>query len=238
MNVLGLIPARCGSKGIPSKNIVSCAGLPLLEWTARAVHGSSCISRCILSSDCEEIQSVAKDCGIEVPFVRPSEISQDMTPALPVIKHAITWMEQYASYTPDVIVLLQPTSPLRLSRHIDEAVELLLSSPDADSVVSVVEVPHQYAPASVMVLEGGVLRSWMEQKEDKNLRQLKPKFWARNGAAIYAFRRSCLFNKGSIYGDVCLPYFMSPEESVDVDTYFDLKVCEMLLAERLEGTSA
>lgn len=232
MNILGLVPARGGSKGIHHKNIAPCGGRPLLAWTADAAQGSELLDRTILSSDDPDIMDVAREWNIEVPFRRPDELAQDDTPALPVITHAVEWMERVEGFRADVIVLLQPTSPLRLAQHIDEAVQVLLDNPEADSVVSVTEVPHQYAPDSVLVAEGDCVVPWMPLNEMRNLRQYKPRFLARNGAAIYAFRRECLLHKGSIFGDRILGYRMSSEESVDVDTPLDLKICDMLLSER------
>ncbi len=235
LKVIAIIPARGGSKGMPKKNIALCAGRSLIAWTVDAVHESVLIDQCIISSDDTEIIAVAKELGGNVPFVRPDELSQDDTPALPVIMHAVEWMEIHEGFKADIIVLLQPTSPLRTGRHIDEAVKLLVNDSAADSVVSVTEVPHQYSPASVMIQKGGYVVPWQPQDEKNNLRQLKPKFLARNGAAIYAFRRSCLIEKGSIYGDKILPYHMSYEDSVDIDRPFDLKICEMLLKERRDN---
>lgn len=232
MNILGLVPARGGSKGVPRKNIAPCGGRPLLAWTAKAAQGSELLARTILSSDDQIIMDLAREWGVEVLFKRPAELAQDDTPALPVINHAVEWMEWEEGFQADVIVLLQPTSPLRLARHIDEAVQMLLDDPGADSVVSVTEVPHNYAPGSIMVAEGNRLVPWMHQNETSNLRQYKPKFLARNGAAIYAFRRECLLQKGSIFGDRILGYRMNLEDSIDVDTSLDLKICDMLLRER------
>jgi CMP-N-acetylneuraminic acid synthetase len=138
-------------------------------------------------------------------------------------------LEEKENYKPDIIILLQPTSPLRTSKHIDEALEKLINS-DADSIVSVVEVPHQFNPYSVMKLEDGYLKHFLPYDERKNIRQLKPKFYARNGAAIYAFRYECLIEKNSIYGEKILPYFMGKEESIDIDDWFDLKVAEVMIS--------
>jgi CMP-N-acetylneuraminic acid synthetase len=176
---------------------------------------------------------VAREWGVEVLFTRPGELAQDDTPTLPVITHAVEWMEREAGFRADVIALLQPTSPLRLTRHIDEALQMLLDDPEADSVVSVTKVPHQYAPDSMMVAEGNRVVPWMPLNETRNLRQYKAEFLARNGAAIYAFRRECLLEKGSVFGDRILGYRMCPEESIDVDTQLELKICDMLLRERL-----
>lgn len=231
MEILGIIPARGGSKGIPGKNLRPLAGRPLIAHTIEAALGSRRLTRTILSSDCPEIMAVARGLGLDVPFPRPAALAADDTPMLPVIRHALDTLREREGYEPQYIVLLQPTSPLRQARHIDEALDKLLAS-DADSLVSVVQVPHQYAPTSVMVLEGDRVRPYLPIDEARNLRQWKPTFYARNGAAIYAFTRQCLLERGSIYGETILAYAMSREDSVDVDEMLDLRICEMLLRER------
>lgn len=228
MNVLAIIPARGGSKGIPKKNIYTLCGKPLIAWTVEAAKGSKYISRTILSSDSAEIIKVAGRYGVEVPFVRPKELAKDDTPALPVIQHTVEWLKENEDYIPEYIVLLQPTSPLRTSRHIDEALKKLINS-DADSVVSVVKVPHQYNPYSIMEMKDGLLKPFLQYDEQKNIRQLKPVFYGRNGAAIYAFTYECLMKKNSIYGNKILGYEMSREESVDVDDMLDMRICEFLM---------
>jgi CMP-N-acetylneuraminic acid synthetase len=233
MNILGIIPARGGSKGILKKNIYPLCGKPLIAWTIEAAHGSRRISRTILSSDSAEIIEIAGKYGVEVPFVRPKGLAMDDTPALPVIQHAVNWLKENEGYLPDYIVLLQPTSPLRTLRHIDEALEKLIHS-DADSIVSVVKVPHQYNPYSVMEMKDGFLKPFLEYDERKNIRQLKPTFYARNGAAIYAFTYECLIKKNSIYGDKIMAYEMDKEASIDIDEQSDLVCCECLLRKRIE----
>lgn len=232
MEILGIIPARGGSKGIPGKNLHPLAGRPLIAHTIEAALNSRLLTRTILSSDCPEIMAVARGLGLEAPFPRPAALADDDTPMLPVIRHALDTLRESEGYEPEYIVLLQPTSPLRQARHIDEALAKLLAS-DADSLVSVVKAPHQYAPTSVMVLEeGDRLRPYLPIDEARNLRQWKPTFYARNGAAIYAFTRQCLLERGSIYGETILAYVMNREDSVDVDEMLDLRICEMLLRER------
>ena len=230
MNILGIIPARGGSKGIPGKNLAPLCGKPLIGWTFEAAQNSDLLTRVILSSDDSDIIAVAEQYQVEVPFLRPSELAEDDTPALPVIQHTVKMLED-DGYRPDIIVYLQPPSPLRTSRHIDEAVQRLIDS-DADSVVSVEQVPHRFSPGSVMELHDGLLTPYMPMDESKNLRQLKPAFFGRNGAAIYAFTYDCLMKKQSIYGDRILPYVMLPEESVDIDDPIDLEFCEFLLHRR------
>jgi len=230
MKLLGIIPARGGSKGIPGKNIHPLGGKPLIAWTIEAARKSSLLTRLILSSDSEEIIDVAKGYGVEVPFVRPKSLARDDTPALPVVQHAVRHMSEHEDFTPDIIVLLQPTSPLRRTAHIDESLQLLMGS-DADSIVSVVKAHHNYTPGSEMVLRDGYLKAYEAWEERKNIRQLKQVFYARN-CAIYACRHACLVEKGSMYGEKVLPYVMARKESIDIDEPFDLELCEFVLAGR------
>jgi len=234
MNILGIIPARGGSKGIPKKNIYPLLGKPLIAHTIEAAHNSRYVTRTILTSDSKEIISMAARYGLEAPFVRPTNLARDDTPMLPAIKHAVHWLQENEQYRPDAIVLLQPTSPLRTAIHIDEALEKFINS-DADSIVSVVKVLHQYNPSSIMELTCGYLKPYLKYDEHLNLRQLKPAFYARNGAAIYAFTYDCLMIKNSILGDRILPYEMSREESIDIDEPLDIKICEMVLKNRAES---
>ena len=147
MDVLGLIPARGGSKGVPRKNLAQVAGKPLLAWTVEAARAASELTRVVVSTDDDEI---AAEAGVEV-LRRPAELAADDAPMLEVVRHAVSELG------PDVVVLLQPTSPLRRAEHVDAAVRLLLES-GADAVVSVVAVPHRYSPEALMdVVDGRVV---------------------------------------------------------------------------------
>lgn len=226
--ILALIPARGGSKGIPGKNLISLCGKPLIQYTIDAAKKSKIITRTILSSDDDEIINYCKKQDIEVPFKRPEEYAEDTSSMIDVIYHAVRFLELKENYLPDYILLLQPTSPLRTENHIDEALTKLINS-GADSIVSVVDVPHNFNPYSIMSLKDDYLIPHLEFDEKKNSRQLKPKYFARNGAAIYAFTYDCLMNKNSIYGDKILPYFMKKEESIDIDEKIDLLFSETII---------
>ena len=128
MKILAIVPARGGSKGIPQKNIYPLCNKPLIYYTIKAIQKSKMITRAILSSDSEDILNIATEYGLEAPFVRPAELARDDTPALPVIKHAVQWLEENDNYRADYIILLQPTSPLRTEKHIDGALSKLLNS--------------------------------------------------------------------------------------------------------------
>jgi CMP-N,N'-diacetyllegionaminic acid synthase len=215
MNVLGLIPARGGSKGIPRKNLAIVAGRPLLAWTVDAARAATELTSVVVSTDDDEI---ARAAGTEV-LRRPAELAADETPMLKVVCHAVDELE------PDVVVLLQPTSPLRRPEHVDASVRLLLES-GADAVVSVVEVPHRYRPdALVDVVDGRVV-----PRGAVRIRQEKEIVYARNGPAVLAIRSSSLGD--DLYGGDCRPYVMDERDSLDVDTPFDLELAELILRAR------
>jgi CMP-N,N'-diacetyllegionaminic acid synthase len=234
-NILGLIPARGGSKGIPRKNIARLAGRPLLAYTCEAALGSKLITRVVLSTDDTEIAQVGRDCGVEVPFLRPGELAGDDTPSLAVAQHAMRWLTEHERWTPDVLVLLQPTSPLRRARHVDEALERMAQA-EADTVVSVVEVAHSFSPYGVMRLQDGWLENFWKEPLPFNSfrRQNLPIFYARNGPAVLATQVRVLIEQQSFYGKTIAPYIMTEEESVDIDTLFDLRLAEWLIGQRKE----
>lgn len=227
MSVIALIPARGGSKAIPRKNLVLLRGRPLIAYAIDAARNAGRIDRVIVSTDDDEIAAVAKSCGAEVPFMRPPELAGDTAPMLGVMQHALAWHEKEHG-AEKAIVLLQPTSPLRTSTHIDEAVTLFLKE-KATSVVSVIEVPHQFNPVSVMTLEAGLLQPLMVNGPAPLRRQDKPPVYARNGPAILVSAPATL-NAGDLYGSQCRPYLMRERESLDIDTPDDLAYAEWLLS--------
>lgn len=229
MEILGLIPARGGSKSIPHKNIVKICGKPLISYTFEAAQASEHLSRIILSTDDEKIAAVGKQWNIEVPFLRPLKFSTDDSPMIDVVLHTLSWFQEKENYVPDLILLLQPTSPLRNTKHIDEALELFLKS-DADSLVSVVDVPHNYNPVSLMKKESGKLKPFLSGEGFRVLRrQDKPKVYARNGPAILIMRRTVLENTRTLYGESIQPYIMGWPESIDIDSPYELALVQCIL---------
>lgn len=215
MDVLGLIPARGGSKGIPRKNLATVAGKSLLAWTVEAANGAHELTRVVVSTDDDEIAAAA---GAEV-LRRPAGLAADETPMVDVVRHAVDEL------SPEIIVLLQPTSPLRRSEHVDGAVLLLLET-GADAVVSVVEVPHRYRPEALMdVVDGRVA-----PRGAARTRQEKEVVYARNGPAVLALRADRLGN--DLYTGDCRAYVMDERHSLDVDTPFDLELAGLLLRPR------
>jgi len=220
MKTLGIIPARGGSKGIPKNFIKLLNGKPLIAYTLEAAL-SSTIDRVVVSTDCQEIAQVAKQFGVEV-IIRPSELAKDSTPTLPVLQHIVNNINE----TFDAVVTLQPTSPLRVAKHINEAIELFKNDDMADSLVSVIEVPHNYMPEKLMDIKGKYLVGNSEAKRRQEINRA----YARNGAAIYITKASRLDKY--IFGGNILPYFMSKINSIDVDYIEDWEIVECLLKNR------
>lgn len=233
MNVLGVIPARGGSKGIPNKNLALVGGRPLLAYTADAVNESTRLTRTIVSTDDERIAACARALQLDVPFMRPASLAGDEVSMLPVLQHAVDVVES-TGFAVEIVVLLQPTSPLRRGEHIDAAV-MWLERAGGDSVVSVVEVPHQFNPVSVMRVDEGLLKPFIDGPPVAR-RQDKPRVYARNGPAVLAVRRRVLA-EGSLYGERTWPLMMSMEDSLDIDTPWDLRLIESVLSARTNANS-
>jgi CMP-N-acetylneuraminic acid synthetase len=228
MTVIALIPARGGSKAIPRKNIAPLGGRPLLAYTAAAASASRVVDRIILSTDDAAIAEVGRSLGLEVPFLRPAAVAGDATPMLAVLEHALRWLETEGKAEVEAILLLQPTSPFRRAHHIDEAMSIFRAK-HADSVVSVISVPHQFTPASLMRRDGERLVPYLADGPLPTLRQHKEPLFARNGPAILALRPATI-RAGKLYTDKTYPYFMDDLASLDIDGPADLRLAEILLA--------
>ena len=221
--ILALVPARGGSKGIPDKNLRPLAGRSLLEYVARAVSESGVIDRAVLSTDSERIQDEGRRIGLEVPFVRPPALAQDDTPMLPVIDHAVEFVTR-EGWDPEIVLLLQPTSPMRTAHHIRAALEMLRGA-GADSVVTVVELPRHLSPDYVMRIDDGRLVPFLPEGSRVTRRQDARPAFVRDGT-VYAFWTRTLRETRSIYGSVCRPLVIPAEESVTIDSPGDWEHAE------------
>ena len=235
MKVLGVITARGGSKGIPGKNLKLLAGKPLLAYTIDTARRSGALDRVILSTEDEAIATAGRDLGCDVPFIRPMDLAQDDTPHLPVIQHATRWMQERINYQPDAVMVLQPTSPLRTAEDIGAAVELLDNS-DADSVLSVNEVPVHSHPMRTLRLDATghavLFVSGDPVRKRINRRQDLPPAWVMNGA-IYACRTRVLFDaEPSLYGHRVVAYRMPANRSISIDDLEDWHAAERALSSR------
>ncbi|MCG3203030.1 MAG: CMP-N,N'-diacetyllegionaminic acid synthase [Gammaproteobacteria bacterium] len=228
MRVLAIIPARGGSKGIARKNLVDIAEAPLVVHSIRHARLSRRIDRVLVSTDDEEIRDVALAAGAETPFLRPAELAQDEILDLPVFEHALRHLESHEGYVPDLVVHLRPTAPLRRPHWIDEAIELLETHPDADSVRSV-SPPDKHPYRIFRIAPTGYLDPVMKHEHPQPYllrRQDLPAMYYYN-CVIDVTRPRTIFGKGSMTGDRMLPYVMSAEDSFDIDSERDLAVARL-----------
>jgi len=230
--VLAVVPARGGSKGIPRKNIRQFAGFPLIAYSIAAAKNASMVTRIIVSTDDEEIAAVARNFGAETPFIRPAEFAQDQTTDYPVFVQALEWLKTKEGYSPDIVIQLRPTSPIRPVDCVDSAVRILMSNPDADSVRGV--VPSGQNPHKMWVLSGEnqpmqPLLHIEGIKEPYNApRQVLPPTYWQTGH-IDAIRTSTILEKGSMSGEVVYPLLIDPRYTVDIDNLNDWAKAEWLV---------
>ena len=229
MNVLGLIPARAGSKGVPRKNIRVLGGKPLLWYTAQAALASARLTTVVLSTDDPEIAAIGREYGLQVPFMRPADLASDAAPMLPVVQHAIAALEANHQQI-DAVCLLQPTAPFREPGLIDSCIDLLISS-GADSVVTIKEVPHEYNPHWVYFAdERGRLRLTTGEAQPISRRQDLPPAFHREGS-VYVARRDVVMIGNSLYGEKLVGYRIDPEAvTVGIDTMADWARAESAIA--------
>jgi CMP-N-acetylneuraminic acid synthetase len=226
MSLVALIPARGGSKGIPRKNLAICGGRSLLHWTAEAALQSNVIDRAILSTDDQDIAEAGLALGLEVPFLRPADLAGDAALMLGVMQHCLAELRR-AGETVEAIVLLQPTSPFRRAHHVRESVARFRNTL-AQTLVSVVAVPHRFVPEGQMRETDGLLSPYFGGGIGKTQRQAKELLYARNGPAVLIVRSSVL-DVGLLYGESIVGYEMDELSSLDIDTPEDLRLADHLL---------
>lgn len=225
---LAIIPSRGGSKGLPRKNILPLLGKPLIAYSIEAARASRFIGRVVVSTDDVEIAEIARRYDAEVPFLRPPDLARDDTPSLPVVQHVISQLQKSDGYEPKVIILLQPTSPLRRTADIDRSVALLTKS-GADSVVSVCIAEHH--PYWMKSLEGDQVRPFLANAPEHNRRQDLPPVYRLNGA-VYVTRREVVTQHNLLLGSDTRGVVMDADSSVDIDTLLDFKLAEFILRQR------
>ena len=230
--VLALIPARGGSKGIPGKNIRPFAGYPLIAYSIEAGLRAETVTRVIVSTDDEKIAAVARENGAETPFRRPPEFARDETTDLPVFVHALDWLKDHEGYEPAIVVQLRPTSPFRPLDCVDRAVNKLTNHPEADSVRGVVPsgqnpykmwtLAEEDAPMSPLLQVPGLAEPYNAPRQS-----LPPVYWQTGH--VDAIRTTIIRQKNSLSGDTVLPLVLDGRYTVDIDTPFDWKRYEYLM---------
>lgn len=231
LGALAIIPARGGSKRVPRKNLARVAGRSLIDWAILAAKESNHIGPIIVSTDDDEIADASRALGVDVPWLRPADIAQDTSASIEVIMHSISWALKNLRPAPKWGVFLEPTAPLRSPEQIDKAVEMLVNS-DADSVVSVSEVPHTLNPEELLQIEGGLLRRYLSagMMDMRLQRNQQAPVYVQNGL-VYAFRVESLTSLNSLYGHKTLPFITSWDLFLDVDTSADLRLADLKMSQ-------
>ncbi len=228
--IIALIPARGGSKGLPRKNIALLSGKPLIVWTIEEAKKSKYIDKLYVSTDDKEIAGIVQSFGAEIPFIRPRSLSGDEVRCIDVVLHCIDFMEnRNESY--DILVLLQPTSPLRITKDIDDAI-LFLVEKKAGAIISVSECEHPPQKANVLPADGSMENFIKETNLNKNRQELDT-YYRENGS-VYVANLDYIKKQKSFYGKKSFAFITLVEHSVDVDSKLDLGFCEYLLRKRDE----
>lgn len=231
--ILAVIPARGGSKGVPRKNIRPICGKPLIAYTIEAaLEVQHLLHRVIVSTEDDEIAAISRHYGAEVPFHRPVELSGDRVPTLPVLQHAVRFVEKQDGIELDWVLLLQPTDPLRQAGDIEAALTLAQQG-ECDSIISVVQVFSTHPILMKRIENDRLLPYCIEEKEGTRRQDYLPAAYMRNGA-IYLTRRNVIIEQNSIWGNIMRPYVMPQERSVGVDNELDLKMVEILIQQKFE----
>lgn len=224
--ILAVITARGGSKGIPQKNLRTVLAKPLIAYSIETALQAKTLTRIIVSTDDETIAQVSQQYGAEVPFLRPHHLATDTATSITVLQHAVTYLAEQEGYTTDIVVCLQPTSPLRSAEDIDQAVNLCLRA-GADSVVSLCQAKHH--PLWMKKIADGRVHPLIEKDEQHfTRRQDLPPVYQLNGA-LYVTRTKVLLEENRMLGEHTIPYIMPHERSIDIDTPIDLKLAEYIL---------
>jgi len=230
MEILAIIPARGGSKGLPRKNIRLLDGKPLIYYTINEAKKSKHITHLVVSTDDEEIAKKLQDYEIDV-IKRPSKLAQDDTPTSHVVRHVIKFLEESTKNNFEIIIVLQPTSPLRNSRDIDLAIEKFLKT-NCETIVAVTEIQHP--PYWMYTIQNDRLIPIMERGEEVYRRQDSQKFYQINGA-IYIISKEKILKQNTLLSDSIRPFVMPPERSLDIDNELDFKLAELLIKEKVDN---
>ena len=231
--ILGLVTARGGSERIPKKSIALLAGHPMMAYVLDAMKRARSVNRIIVDTDDEEMAAVGRENGGEIPYLRPKELAQDSTGHVPVLKHALEFLKEKEGYWPDAVVLVQPTSPLVVPRHIDDTVALLFES-GVDSVETVFKAPTVFHPYNLRVIdEKGFTRFLMPEERAQAAKAGKrPPVYVIG--TVYAFRPDNLWKYGTIQGEKSKSVIIDRASGIDVDEPLDLAIAEAILVKGLD----
>lgn len=226
MKILGIIPARAGSKRVKDKNIRPFVGKTLTHLAIEQALEAKYLDRIIVSSDSDKVLSIAETYKKVDVLKRPSDLASDTAPAIDYMQHTINHYETQG-WTPDLVVIIQPTSPIRNGEDIDNTIDCLRKNIIADSAVSIVKLPHDVHPHKFKTLDGGILKPWLVDEGQKTAEKDLPEIYIRN-CAVYVFKVQNL-KKDITYGKKCVGYKMNPESAVDINDMLDFEFAEYLI---------
>lgn len=224
--ILAIIPARGGSKGIPRKNIKNLNGKPLIAYTIEEAKKSKYIDRIVVSTEDEEIASVSKKFGAEIPYLRPVELAKDDSPTVDCVIHMVNWLKEKEKYVPDYVCLLQCTSPLRTFEDIDGTIKKAIELKDFDGVVSVCE--SEVNPYWTNIFEGNKLKYFIKEGKGIKRRQDLPKIYKINGA-VYVVRTNELVDNKTLEPECLAGFVMENDKSIDIDSIKDFIMAELMM---------
>ena len=228
LQILGLTLARGGSKSVLRKNIRTINSIPLIGYTISEALKSKYLTRYIVSTDDKEIQKVAKECGAEAPFLRPSNLSTDNASSVSAMQHAVNWVEEQEGIKYDYVVELMCTNPMKTSRDIDASIEKIIKT-NADSVIAVHKLEDHHPARIKKIIDDRIVDFCIPEIPESRRQDLKPEAYIRSGS-IYALKRDYLMLEGKRYGsDNSRPYILPPERSVNIDTEIDFMIAELML---------
>lgn len=227
--ILAVIPARGGSKGIPRKNIKDLAGKPLIAWTIETAKVSSVFDRIIVSTDDQEIANIARQFGADVPFLRPQELSTDTATSIDVVLHLIQWLRENERYSPDYLMLLQPTSPFRSPVDITQVIQLMHTNLEADAIISVTAVDHPVQWLRKMEANGKLLP--LDETPLKLRRQDAQQIYQLNGS-IYLIKTETFVKDKTFLPAKTFGYIMPEEKSIDIDTPWNFHMAELIMRDK------
>lgn len=239
MEILGVIGARSGSKGVPDKNIRPLAGKPLMGWVIGAAKASKYLTRLVVSTDSDKYAKVAREFGAETPFLRPPEISHDKSTDFEYVHHASRWLRENENYVPDIIVRMMPTLPFQKTEDIDAVVEKLLQDQDADSAVVIAQA-RQHPHKALKLVDDGRGGNYVVgyfsgdgRGVDPTLRQnYSPAYFRAN---IIAVRTPILEKFGTLTGERVRAHIIPQERAIDIDSISDFIFAEKLMASEVKG---
>ncbi len=228
MKIIGIIPARKGSKGIKNKNIKLLNNIPLIGHTIKSALNSKVFDKIIVTTDSRKIASISKSFGAEVPFLRPKKLATDSALAIPTIIHALKKTEIIFKEKYDIVCMLQPTSPLRKINHYKKILRLFKNNfQKFDSIISVKDV-NNYSPYKMKIIKNNKLLDYKKWPVENPPRQSLPKIYIVNGA-FYITKRNILLQQNSFKGKKCMPFLMKENDSINIDNEYDFYLAEKII---------